>query len=285
MYSGRAEDLFALTTHLFHKETALEGILDDISDKVISSDKFSLGQFRKFFEASIFLVQGNPEGAFHHLQEIFSSDEVIRTIAHHGAPIDREIVEGVFAVINGVIEKDTQKLVKGILQIKKLFNLPPKIDAMLSLMTALITRSTIDIELLIQQFCGVFDYDSAFLVGLVQLAKRDYAKFAEFATRFGQCDVETIQKFISLLSHLGLLTSKPTGGLRVMSGKSEGKDAASGMGNLSYQELFVVRSCIRHLSASGRCLTHSLHPLCSSCHLVRRCLIKIRVDELILKNS
>jgi hypothetical protein len=246
--SGRADDLFNLATHLFRKETALKGILDDISGKVISSEKFSLGQLRKFFEAAIFLVQGNPEGAFRHLQDIFLSDEVIRTIAHMGVPIDKEIVQGVFAVINGVIEKDTQKLVKGILQIKKLFNLPAKIDAMLSLMTALITRSVTDIETLIQQFCGVFDYDSTFLVGLVHLAKRDYGKFAEFAARFGQCDVETIQKFIALLSHLGLLTSKPSGGPRLLAGKGgETKNGASGISNLSYKELFVV--CVLLISS------------------------------------
>jgi hypothetical protein len=210
------------------------------------------------------------------------SDEVIRTIAHLGVPIDKDIVQGVFGVINGVIEKDTQKLVKGILQIKKLFNLPPKIDAMLSLMTALITRSVSDIEVLIQEFCGIFDYDSTFLLGLVHLAKRDYAKFAEFAARFGQCDVETIQKFIALLSHLGLLTAKPTGGGPRLIGKTgaDGKTNASAMANLSYKELFVVRTV--------RC---SLFLVCYQCNntlflcFINRCLIKIRAVPLISKNS
>ena len=56
-------------------------------------------------------------------------------------------------------------------------------------------------------------YDSTFLLGLVRLSKGDYSKIAEFAERFGQCPMETINKFVSLLSQLGRLQpSKSAGG-------------------------------------------------------------------------
>jgi hypothetical protein len=42
--------------------------------------------------------------------------------------------------------------------------------------------------------------------GLIALAKRDYGGLAEFAQRFGTCDAEIIDKFITLLGHLNLLS-------------------------------------------------------------------------------
>jgi len=124
---------------------------------------------------------------------------------------------------------------------------------MLTLITALLTRSTTEIDTLITHFCVIFDYDPSFLIGLVRLSKLDFSKFAEFAERFGQCHQDTVGKFVRLLSHVGLLTSKTSqggGGSLKLTGPGGGSaaekqaagaaSAASSLANLTPKELFQM---------------------------------------------
>ena len=149
-----------------------------------------------------------------------------------------------FTVIHGILEKDTRKLVSGIPQLKGMFKLPKKVDALLSLATVMLTRSNANMEEIVQQFCSVFNIDATFIVGLVQLSKRDYSKIAQFAERFSQCNPEVINKFISLLTQLGMLgpTKNSPGSLKILQGAGGGQpgNPASNLSNLSYKELFQM---------------------------------------------
>lgn len=149
-----------------------------------------------------------------------------------------------------------------------MFGLPRKIDALLALIVSLLTRSSaVDMEKLMMEFCAVFDYNSTFLVGLVQLSKKDYRMLAQFAERFGTCNVDTVHKFTSLLSHLTLLTARPQhaapSSLKILSKanvpgaaaaaaagagatalSTNGKSMPAGLAGLSYKELFQVARSI-----------------------------------------
>jgi hypothetical protein len=135
-----------------------------------------------------------------------------------------------------------------------LFNLPKKVDLLLSLVTTLITRSYGDLENIAVAFCEEFDIDPAFVMGLIAIAKRDFSKISQFAQRFGSCDPVIIDKFVSLLSHLGMLTTmKPnevankliqkakTGAQELgKAALTEAKQFAVDVGKLTYKELFQL---------------------------------------------
>jgi hypothetical protein len=87
-----------------------------------------------------------------------------------------------------------------------LLQLPPKLNLLLYLVSALITRSTNDLQRLLPSFCEGFGVDPKFLTGLIALSKRDYSGLAEFAQRFGACDPRVIEQFIGLLGHLNVLS-------------------------------------------------------------------------------
>lgn len=79
-------------------------------------------------------------------------------------------------------------------------------DQLQRLSTALLTRSSNDLDHAIDRFCDSFDVDTTFLYGIIWLGRRDYSKMVSFAERFGQCELDVIKKLMSLISHLGLLS-------------------------------------------------------------------------------
>lgn len=86
------------------------------------------------------MLQGNGEQALKLLQEIIANDEFARAVAIDkdvvaglchtlrvpgvpeevvGETLSSDAVVGIFLMMNGMLEKDTSKLVRGILGIKK----------------------------------------------------------------------------------------------------------------------------------------------------------------------
>ncbi len=148
----------------------------------------------------------------------------------------------------GVIEKDARQLLKGLPMVQRLFKLPHKINLLLWLVSSLIARSTSDLQRLLPSFCDGFGIDPKLVTGLLQLAKRDYSGLAEFAQRFGTCDADVIDKFITLLGHLNLLSvSKASAASNAIVAKI-GAGAAEAVGGvvpkdlstLSYKDLFQL---------------------------------------------
>jgi hypothetical protein len=156
--------------------------------------------------------------------------------------LDPEIVQGLFQVIMGVVEKDTRDLLGGVIRLKALFNLPPKIDVLLSLATALLARAPMDeVMLLIEQLCEQFSVDPSFIKGIVAISKHDYSVIVEFANRFGQVDPDKVQKFVDLLGQLTLMQpkgSENSGGKKLL-GSATGPGGVD-LSNMSYPDLFKL---------------------------------------------
>jgi len=151
-----------------------------------------------------------------------------------------------------VIEKDPRQLVQGLPALKSLFKLPHKINLLLWVVTALITRSSSDLPRLLERLCDGFGTDPKLVNGLLNVSKRDYSQLAAFAQRFGSCETETMDHLITLLGHLNLLSvnkaSNPQQTLLSKKAAAGGGDGDSGGGGggdgddsgLAYKELFQL---------------------------------------------
>jgi len=204
--------------------------------------KNPLKLMRSFFKAASLMVEGSFEKAFENLKDIMLDPMILERIK-----VKEEVVNGIFQMVKGVVEKDVRTVVGALPMVKSLFHLPRKIDLLLSLVTALITRSYTQLERVIQEFCSEFEIDPTFVLGLISLAKRDYTKLVAFAQRFGQCDQALVEKFLSLMQTLGLLEpqrASPTQAALVAKTASDKtgapNDGKGNLANLNYKELFQM---------------------------------------------
>jgi hypothetical protein len=90
------------------------GVLDMVRQAVVSTDKFPLEALRGFFKATVYMTQGNFEHAFVQLQYILRNPTVLKSIG-----VQREVIDGLFNMVHGVVEKDPGQLIKGMPAVKR----------------------------------------------------------------------------------------------------------------------------------------------------------------------
>lgn len=106
------ESLFELFTQLFPQIPGDK--ISQIRSVVLVSNRLPFSLMRKFFHAIVLLLHGDIEQSAVLIKEVALSEEVLKM---HG--MKREALEGLFCVIDGVIHKDTTKLVAGIVPFKE----------------------------------------------------------------------------------------------------------------------------------------------------------------------
>jgi hypothetical protein len=107
---GDLTGLIDFATRLFEGiDPRIGTVLALIKQGVVSAEKFPLEALRNFFKTTVFMTQGNFELAFHHLQSILSQPLVLKTIG-----VQQHVIDGLFDIIHGVVEKDPRQLVKGL---------------------------------------------------------------------------------------------------------------------------------------------------------------------------